>query len=244
MKMKNKWSIKNSKKESIKHENESMYRKYNPFFDLKLKRILKVFHFSFFSFKIKIEKWKKFLKFIFWFQIKKWIRKFWFLFFEIGFKLKQIQKIFFRFSFFNSIIKFEKWKIFFEIRFFISNQKIIFKILKFVFRFLIWNGSHKSLFWHVGSKIELKLLWNWIKLCKTFTAVGLNVKENIIRMDKIDFNFFCQLLKENLCYAEISEIMKKNYPNVRGFSAPSMKNFCKKNGLSSRISQNDVNEMV
>ena len=79
---------------------------------------------------------------------------------------------------------------------------------------------------------------------KTFTAVGLNVKENIIRMDKIDSNFFCQLLKKNLCYAEISEIMKKNYPNVRGFSAPSMKNFCKKNGLSSRISQDDVNEMV
>ena len=25
---------------------------------------------------------------------------------------------------------------------------------------------------------------------------------------------------------------------------PSIKNFCKKNGLSSRISQNDVNEMV
>ena len=28
-------------------------------------------------------------------------------------------------------------------------------------------------------------------------------------MDKIDFNFFCQLLKENLCYAEISETLKK-----------------------------------
>ena len=37
---------------------------------------------------------------------------------------------------------------------------------------------------------------------------------------------------------------KKNYLNVRGFSVPSMKNFCKKNGLSSRISQNDVNEMI
>ena len=63
-------------------------------------------------------------------------------------------------------------------------------------------------------------------------------------MDKVDFDFFCQLLKENLCYAEISEILKKNYPNVRGFSVPSIKNFCKKNGLSSRISQNDVNKMV
>ena len=63
-------------------------------------------------------------------------------------------------------------------------------------------------------------------------------------MDKIDFDFFCQLLKENLGYAEVSEILKKNYPNVRGFSVPSIKNFCKKNGLSSRISQNDFNEMA
>ena len=41
-----------------------------------------------------------------------------------------------------------------------------------------------------------------------------------------------------------SEKKKKNYLNVRGFSVPSIKNFCKKNGLSSRISQNDVNEMI
>ena len=31
-------------------------------------------------------------------------------------------------------------------------------------------------------------------------------------MDKIGFDFFCQLLKENLCYAEISEILKKKLP--------------------------------
>ena len=63
-------------------------------------------------------------------------------------------------------------------------------------------------------------------------------------MDKIDFDFFCQLLKENLCYAEVSEILKKNYPNVRGFSVPFIKNFCKNMQESSRISQNDFNEMV
>ena len=82
-----------------------------------------IFHLSISKLKLKNE--RTFLKFIFWFDIKKWIRKFWFLFFEIGFKSKQIQKkIFSRFSFFNSIIKFEKWngtemkwKIFFEISF-------------------------------------------------------------------------------------------------------------------------------
>ena len=63
-------------------------------------------------------------------------------------------------------------------------------------------------------------------------------------MDKIDFDFFCQLLKENLCYAEISEILKKYCPKVKGFLVTSIKNFCKKKGLSSRISQDDVNEMV
>ena len=82
-----------------------------------------IFHLSISKLKLKNE--RTFLKFIFWFDIKKWIRKFWFLFFEIGFKSKQIQKKnFSRFSFFNSIIKFEKWngiemkwKIFFEISF-------------------------------------------------------------------------------------------------------------------------------
>ena len=66
--------------------------------------------------------------------------------------------------------------IFFEIRFSISNQKIIFKSLKFIFRFFIWKVSHQILFWLVGSKIQLKLLWNWIKLFKTFTAVGWRLK--------------------------------------------------------------------
>ena len=67
---------------------ESVYQKYNSFFDLKTKRILKFFHFSFLSFITKIEKQNNFLKFIFWFQNKKWIRKFRFLFSEVGFKSK------------------------------------------------------------------------------------------------------------------------------------------------------------
>ena len=100
-----------------------------------------IFHFSISKQKFKNE--RIFRNLFFDFKSEKWIRKFWFLSFEIGFKSKQIQKKFFlRFSSFNSITKFEKWKIFFEIRFFISNQKINFKILKFVFRVLIWNGSH------------------------------------------------------------------------------------------------------
>ena len=67
---------------------ESMYWKYNLFFDLKTKRILKIFHISFFNFITKIEKEKNFLKLIFWFEIKKGIRKFWYFFLESGFKSK------------------------------------------------------------------------------------------------------------------------------------------------------------
>ena len=58
----------------------------------------------------------------------------------------RFKKSFFCFSFFNSIIKFEKWKIFFKICFFISNQKTNYKILNFIFCFSFWNGSHQSLF--------------------------------------------------------------------------------------------------
>ena len=57
--------------------------------------------------------------------------------FEIGFKQNKFKKIFFCFSLFNSIIKFKEWKIFFEIRFFISNQKTNYKILNFIFYFSV-----------------------------------------------------------------------------------------------------------
>ena len=64
-------------------------------------------------------------------------------------------------------------------------------------------------------------------------------------MDQIDFEFFCNLLRNNLTYLQISDILKNNYPNIRrGLSVPSIKKFCNKNGLSSRLKQDDVNEMV
>ena len=95
------------------------------FLILKQNEFWKFFNFHLSISKLKLKNERTFLKFIFWFDIKKWIRKFWFLFFEIGFKSKQIQKKnFSRFSFFNSIIKFKKWngiemkwKFFFEISF-------------------------------------------------------------------------------------------------------------------------------
>ena len=55
------------------------------------------------------------------------------------------------------------------------------------------------------------------------------VKDNIVRMHEIDFNF---------------DFNKKNYPKVRRFLMRSIKTFCKKNILFPRFSQNDINEMV
>ena len=88
-------------------------------------------------------------------------------------RFKKFFCLFFVFQFNN-----QNWKMkdIFEIRFLISNQKTNFKIFTFVFRFLIWNGPHQRVFWQVGSRIELQLLWNWIKLFRTFTTVGWRLK--------------------------------------------------------------------
>ena len=53
-------------------------------------------------------------------------------------------------------------------------------------------------------------------------------------MHKINFYFFFQLLHNS----------EENYPNIRAFSVPTIKNFCKENELPSRFSQSDVNEKV
>ena len=122
------------------------------------------------------------------------------------------KKFCFRFSFFNSIIKFEKWNIFFWISFFHFKSKNEFQNFEVRFSFFDLKRVSQSLFWQVGSKIESKLLWNWIKLFKTFTAVGWRLKRASKEWIKLISIFFCQLLKENLCYAEISEILKKKLP--------------------------------
>ena len=53
---------------------------------------------------------------------------------------------FFRFSFFNSIIKFEKWKVFFEIRFLFQIKKRITKFWILLFAFLFEMGHIKVCF--------------------------------------------------------------------------------------------------
>jgi len=53
-------------------------------------------------------------------------------------------------------------------------------------------------------------------------------------------NFF----KERKTYEDIRIILQGRYPGERGFSTKSIKRFCKKNGLSPRISQTFVDNIV
>jgi len=63
-------------------------------------------------------------------------------------------------------------------------------------------------------------------------------------METIEKTFINSLLQENHTFKEISEILKQRYPGVRGFSLRSVQRYCHDNGLTRRISQNAVNEIV
>ena len=136
---------------------QSVHRKYNLFFDLKTKRILKIFHFSISKQKLK-QNWNEI---IFWnlffnFKSKNEFENFDFCFLKSVLNQNRFKKIFFRFSSVSSIIKF---------------KKLISKFWSSFFVFWFETGLTK-----VCSKIELKLLWNWIKLFKTFTVVSWRLK--------------------------------------------------------------------
>lgn len=62
--------------------------------------------------------------------------------------------------------------------------------------------------------------------------------ENIIIDEVVEF------FHEGKTYEEISVILKSRYPGVRGFSVTTIKRFCKDNGLSPRMSQAHLNEIV
>ena len=115
---------------------------------------------------------------VFWNKTKIEKRKTKILFFNFSIKIENWKLSFFNFQFWIKLsytkmsfsIPILKWKFngtfgaritmkdIFEIHFFISNQKTNYEILDFIFCFSFWNGLYQSLFWKVGSKIEVKLL--------------------------------------------------------------------------------------
>ena len=63
-------------------------------------------------------------------------------------------------------------------------------------------------------------------------------------MDTIDENFFLSLVEDGKTYDEISQILQENNPGVRGFSVRSVKRYCQRRGISTRIPQHSVEQMV
>ena len=52
------------------------------------------------------------------------------------------------------------------------------------------------------------------------------------------------MFKRGFSYQQVSDELKERYPRKRGFSVPSIKRFCSKNGISSRISNHFVSSLA
>ena len=64
-------------------------------------------------------------------------------------------------------------------------------------------------------------------------------------MDYMDFNLIHHLVSvEKYTYARVSDYLKTEYPNSRGFSERTIRRYCKENEISSRTDTNEVNRMV
>ena len=63
-------------------------------------------------------------------------------------------------------------------------------------------------------------------------------------MDSINENDILKMIYENLTYKEISDNLKAQYPNERGFSEMSVRRYLMKRGMKKKINQEEVNEMV
>ena len=66
----------------------------------------------------------------------------------------------------------------------------------------------------------------------------------VLKMNTVDKQYIVQLLGERKTYQDIRDILTEEYPGVRGFSVESVNKFCKKNGLSSRRSQQTLDTLV
>ena len=64
-------------------------------------------------------------------------------------------------------------------------------------------------------------------------------------MDGVDKDFIEALLKRNYTMQEISDLLRKRNPNVRGFSLRSVQRFCQDHDLSSReITNSELQNIV
>ena len=64
-------------------------------------------------------------------------------------------------------------------------------------------------------------------------------------MDGVDKDFIEALLKRNYAMQEISDLLRKRNPNVRGFSLRSIQRFCQDHHLSPReITNSELQNIV
>ena len=53
-------------------------------------------------------------------------------------------------------------------------------------------------------------------------------------MDRVGKEQVIEMFKRGFTYQQVTDELKQRYPGKRGFSVPSIKGFCSKNGISSR----------
>ena len=51
-------------------------------------------------------------------------------------------------------------------------------------------------------------------------------------MDRVEKEQLIEMFKRGFTYQEVSDELKARHPEKRGFSVPSIKRFCSKNGIS------------
>lgn len=63
-------------------------------------------------------------------------------------------------------------------------------------------------------------------------------------MDALEFDDIKKLCQSGKTYAEISETLKTAYPGENGFSEISVKRYCYKHGISTKLKTEDVENIV
>ena len=68
--------------------------------------------------------------------------------------------------------------------------------------------------------------------------------DSLIKMDRVGKEQVIEMFKRGFTYQQVSDELKERYPRKGGFSVPSIKRFCSKNGISSRISNHFVSSLA
>ena len=68
--------------------------------------------------------------------------------------------------------------------------------------------------------------------------------DSLTKMDRVGKEQVIEMFKTGFTYQQVNDELKERFPGKRGFSVPSIKRFCSKNSISSRVSNNFVSSLV